>query len=206
MISNNYKCSRCGNRNRSIKHNVCLKCRTKDLLGKRFGGLIVLEAFSKGRVKLKCDCGKTFIANRTIKSNMQVGKATSCGCRIHYSEITKRSSTLSYNTMAYSTRRSDAKRRLIQWEITKEYWNSITMKPCHYCGTEKSNRIKGRIRRDGSQSPDYLYNGIDRVNNDIGYTINNCVPCCKNCNFMKRKLSVEEFFNHIKKICKHSKL
>ena len=27
--------------------------------------------------------------------------------------------------------------------------------------------------------------GIDRIDNKMGYTLNNVVPCCSRCNFMK---------------------
>jgi hypothetical protein len=39
----------------------------------------------------------------------------------------------------------------------------------------------------------YIYNGVDRVNNDFGYSIDNCVSCCKVCNRMKGKKTVAEF-------------
>jgi hypothetical protein len=47
----------------------------------------------------------------------------------------------------------------------QEYW-SLVHAPCHYCGLPKSS-------------------GIDRKDSDRGYHTDNCVPCCKTCNFMK---------------------
>jgi hypothetical protein len=47
---------------------------------------------------------------------------------------------------------------------------------------------------------DYVYNGIDRKNNSLGYVSNNCVPCCSECNLMKRKMSVNQFLEHMRKI------
>lgn len=47
-------------------------------------------------------------------------------------------------------------------------------------------------------------NGIDRVDNEIGYIYENCVCCCKVCNTMKMNLSVYEFLNHISKIFKYN--
>ena len=35
--------------------------------------------------------------------------------------------------------------------------------------------------------------GIDRIDNNIGYIENNCVPCCKHCNYVKGDLSIENF-------------
>lgn len=42
--------------------------------------------------------------------------------------------------------------------------------------------------------------GIDRKNNEIGYTISNCVSCCTKCNMMKTNLSEADFIGHCKKI------
>jgi hypothetical protein len=46
----------------------------------------------------------------------------------------------------------------------------------------------------------YLYNGIDRVDNTLGYSKENCVSCCKICNYMKQVLTLEEFYSHIRRI------
>ncbi len=37
--------------------------------------------------------------------------------------------------------------------------------------------------------------GIDRINNNIGYEINNCISCCKICNIMKNKNNKDLFLN-----------
>lgn len=52
---------------------------------------------------------------------------------------------------------------------------------CSYCG------IKEKL-------------GIDRVDNSVGYTKENSVPCCKLCNFMKKAMSRNDFLSRIKKI------
>lgn len=48
----------------------------------------------------------------------------------------------------------------------------------------------GKLKRDG----------IDRIDSDEGYFINNCVTCCAKCNFAKRNLSVDVFLDLIKRI------
>ena len=42
--------------------------------------------------------------------------------------------------------------------------------------------------------------GIDRVNNNIGYVLNNCVSCCKFCNSAKLDRTLIEFRDWIKKV------
>ena len=46
----------------------------------------------------------------------------------------------------------------------------------------------------------FLYNGIDRKNNNMGYTYTNSVSCCKLCNQAKNSLSIKEFYDHIQLI------
>lgn len=47
-------------------------------------------------------------------------------------------------------------------------------------------------------------NGIDRVNNDLGYINNNVVSCCKTCNLAKSSLTLIEFKNWINNLIKHT--
>lgn len=58
--------------------------------------------------------------------------------------------------------------------IGKEDFEAMSALCCHYCG------------KDGP-------NGIDRIDNQIGYTKENCVPACKHCNYVKGDLSREDF-------------
>ncbi len=74
----------------------------------------------------------------------------------------------------------------------------LVLSNCHYCGSDFSNKF--------TNSYGILqYNGIDRVDNTIGYQLTNVVPCCKVCNIAKRDLSVEDFIKWAKKIVKNAK-
>ena len=46
-------------------------------------------------------------------------------------------------------------------------------------------------------------NGIDRVENAIGYTPQNAVPCCSRCNYGKRDMSVSEFLSWVARVNEH---
>jgi len=45
--------------------------------------------------------------------------------------------------------------------------------------------------------------GVDRVNNDYGYSFANCQPLCGDCNEMKMDRTEEEFDQQIIKIIQH---
>lgn len=75
-----------------------------------------------------------------------------------------------------------AKQRNIQFILTEEQFFNIWQKPCKYCGAE----IKTI--------------GLDRLDNKLGYTVDNAVPCCIVCNRMKLDLEYDRWISHMKKI------
>lgn len=88
------------------------------------------------------------------------------------------------NTVIYKTYQRGAMKRNFDFELSLEEFDNIRSNSCYYCGeTEKI--------------------GIDRRDNDKGYTIDNCVPCCSWCNRMKSKYSENDFINHCIKILEY---
>lgn len=82
----------------------------------------------------------------------------------------------------YSAYKSSAKTFKRKFSLTIEEFKKIIDQPCFYCGDTSKNR------------------GIDRVDNWEDYEINNCVSCCKICNFMKENKTKENFIFNISKI------
>jgi 5-methylcytosine-specific restriction endonuclease McrA len=39
----------------------------------------------------------------------------------------------------------------------------------------------------------FIQSGIDRIDNTLGYNIENCVSCCKDCNRAKSDKTLNEF-------------
>ena len=95
--------------------------------------------------------------------------------------------------------RNGAKKRGYVFELTREQFARLTKQNCWYCGRPPLQIIKsGKSRRSY-----YLYNGIDRVDNTVGYVEANCIPCCGTCNRMKNVLHGEDFINQIRKITRN---
>lgn len=126
-----------------------------------------------------------------------------CGClrkqKILSNKNKKEFDEFKYNSI-YTDYRKSAIKRGLQFDITKNELIEYIHKPCHYCG--KSNV---GCRKVGKYNQLYC-NGIDRLDNNIGYIKDNCVPCCKNCNRMKNNMSIEDFKNEIKNIYNYLKL
>lgn len=86
-----------------------------------------------------------------------------------------------------------AKKRGLVFELSDEVFARLISGLCHYCGEPPSNTMN-----DGGYG--FRYNGIDRLDSEVGYVADNCVSCCGICNDMKKNLSKEEFLDRIKKI------
>jgi len=84
----------------------------------------------------------------------------------------------------YSQYQKGAVSRNHAFELTEEQFMTFWDKPCHYC-KQPINGI-----------------GIDRLDNSIGYLIDNCVPCCTVCNMMKFKQSYKHFIAKCAQIAK----
>ena len=91
-----------------------------------------------------------------------------------------------------------AKIRKVPFKLTFEQFKTIVAKPCCYCG--RPPEPVSMPKRHGS----FICNGIDRVKNQLGYTMRNSAPCCRWCNQAKSNFTLEEFLEHIKRIWAHS--
>lgn len=101
---------------------------------------------------------------------------------------------------AFMSLKTNAKSRKLAVNISENEFFKIAKNPCIYCGekpTEKTPPKKWQV-------PTYL-NGIDRVDNSIGYTLENSVPCCRQCNWAKRDLTLQEWNNWIDMIIENRK-
>lgn len=161
----------------------------KDLRQQRFGRLIALEPLEK-RIRggvcwlCQCDCGNRIECNA---SDLQRHPNKSCGCLKK-----EQAKEVWLNNLMYQYV-YDAKRRGLDFALTREEFDDLISKKCHYCGGLPSNLKSTRTLKRS-------YNGIDRMNNKLGYAIANCVSCCYQCNWAKGNMSLDEFYSWIKSV------
>ena len=74
----------------------------------------------------------------------------------------------------------------------------MSQKNCHYCGIKPNLVVKNGIGNNID-----LINGLDRINSKKGYTVDNTVTCCSQCNYAKREMDINQFINFIKRIVKY---
>lgn len=168
-----------------------------DLTGQRFGMLQVLKRNGTEKCRgnalwiCQCDCG---MLTTTRSSFLRNGVTKSCGCFRNTRLI---ENDTSFNTLFYIYGK-DAKKRGYEFQLSKETFSEFTKKNCSYCGCEPSLLYKHNKKIDDSRG--YIYNGIDRKDNSKGYTLENCVTCCKTCNVMKGAMDLKEWEKWVERI------
>lgn len=158
-----------------------------DMTGLRFGLLTVVSRAdvpkrgqdTSARWNCLCDCGKNFLATRR---RLQQGGTRSCGAKEHRREK-KGPQKLANRRRLYI---AGANQRGLAWTLTDEQFVELVCQPCFYCGRggeEKATSIDDWVEA----------NGVDRFNNDVGYTPENSVPCCTTCNTAKNTMTADQF-------------
>lgn len=125
-------------------------------------------------------CGKAFEARRKDKvfcsrlcfrrfpeNAKKYSDRTNAHIKIHSKEPRRR-----WQKLVYKCKHENRKLDLTQ-EKCEELWN----KGCHYCA-------KSLADETGC--------GLDRLNNDLGYTLSNVVPCCGSCNTIRNRFLTHE--------------
>lgn len=156
--------------------------------------------YSNIRVKYKCDiCGGVFetpyysIFTRESSEYLKTGKTYCIRCAAKLKKGEKNPQYI-HGCSRYCEYRNNAKRRGIDFNLTPDEFKFLVSQPCHYCGGNSKDRF---AKSRG--------NGIDRKDSSKGYTIDNCVPCCATCNFVKNKMSYNDFILYIRQLYERTK-
>ena len=166
-----------------------------EMIGKQYGELIIKKyggfewnnnhTHKDHYYYADCACGRK---NVIVWRGRLLRGQKSCGRHIP--------ANVRHINMLYYKYKKSAKNRNYSFNLTKEEFVKLINKDCYYCGQSPNN-----IQHDKFHG-DYQYNGIDRVDNTIGYISSNVVPCCKWCNIAKRDRTVEDFYSWIKAVNK----
>lgn len=151
----------------------------------------------------KCDCGTI----KSIRGCTLIKRTRSCGC------IQKEKAAITGNATGKFTIEKlqkdlfvrhvkGAKLRKIDFEIPFDFFTKIINEDCYYCGDAPYSSIIHKYKNDLILK----WNGMDRTNPDLGYTIDNVVPCCPPCNYAKLKQSKYAFLNWVKKVYEYQGL
>ena len=172
----------------------------KDYAGLRSGRLVAVRSTGVKRGtnyiwECLCDCGvvKFIPAAYLARSTKPV---LSCGC--YAAERLRETHSLppgeAHINHVYSDYKRTAERRGYQFNLSREEFKALLSLDCHYCGAIPVVQYT----KTETITP-ALINGIDRINNTLGYDLSNCITCCKTCNRAKGVLSQEDYLAWIRK-------
>lgn len=155
-------------------------------------------------VSAKCSCGEI----KPVRlSGLQSGATQSCGClgkaarkaantgnthaRIGYGGNAK--NTLYKNYVRY------ARDRGLEFALSIEEFLEITSQNCFYCDAPPYH-----VKSPKNAHGEYVYNGVDRVDNSIGYVTANCVAACRPCNSAKNAVTKQMVFRIFHRLFPHT--
>lgn len=164
-----------------------------DKTGQIIGNWVVLKRIE--RIQRRdpiwlCKC-KLCDQEKEVSGNSLRNGSKSCGCWKHYIKpppVINVTPVQAKTTTIRARYRNEAIRRNLEFSLSKEQFFDIIMKECFYCSKIGQNCQK---MQNGES---FYYNGIDRVDNNKGYLLENCVPCCKKCNVNKKSITPDMIY------------
>lgn len=193
-------------------------------IGKTYREVKVVSMFEKIHNKklvkfynLLCKCGTEYSHQCTDllrRKNEYV--PVSCGCLTDNRDCSRTYGEATYRSV-YTKYKEKVIKRDSTWDtLDYDVWKNIVSQKCNYCERfqykniyyTKNNIFKSKKDRISKVrklkiSDEVLEKytvpccGIDRVDSNKQYTVDNCVPCCITCNVMKNALTLEQFNEHI---------
>jgi hypothetical protein len=198
-----YKSNIISGKSQSCGKGIC-QSHFVDISNQKFGSLLVKEPIESnddhGLIwKCLCECGKEYNVRGSALRN---GHTKSCGCKTgeFISESLSKENGVSNLNQLYNTYKNQARLRGYEWLINIDDFALLTKQDCYYCGAApKQEIIKSNISGDRI----LLYNGLDRLDNDKDYLIDNVVTACGVCNIAKREMSFTDFTGWIFRVANH---
>lgn len=143
-----------------------------------------------------CDCGNEF----TIKHTSKLKNGGKFRCRDCYVLRDSESYSPEWGyRLAMKRIKNDAARAGRVFEITLDEFMIISQQDCFYCKLPPSNKLT-YVSNAGNFTREFIYSGMDRVDNEVGYIRTNVVPCCIICNRAKNNMPFDEFMSWISRL------
>lgn len=83
--------------------------------------------------------------------------------------------------------------------ITVDQFARLSHQNCAYCGRPPHMAVK-----DSHGTVIGYRNGIDRIDNNVGYIIGNCAPACWHCNRSKGDMSFAEWSDYLERLASYN--
>lgn len=157
----------------------------------KYGSWTVLREYkgknNRGRFEVQCDCGRLSDVDKYQILSGRSKMCKSCSAKKAKPSMASDQPAAKSVYIDYKWKAGD---RGLAFDLTFEEFLAITKQSCYYCNREPSNAMKGKKE---NHLP-FIFSGIDRIVNTEGYRMDNVVPSCKECNYAKRNMGVNEFY------------
>lgn len=195
-------------RSGNTKSCGCSRSKFKDIFGNMYGHLEVIAKTSErdksGRVIWRCLCTNCGNERDFVGSELIRGTYSHCGCLLEYKSRSEKRYNNDKHTQAIKKRYYDysvrAKRLGRVFDLSESTFATLVTANCVYCGKEPSNLVKFVSKLRGVVGVEL--NGIDRIDATRGYTDDNVVTCCMNCNRAKNNSTYSTFIQKVLNIHK----
>lgn len=203
-----YKCKcKCGEevtfckyRLKSGRVKLCRFCSLDKTTGRElkigdiYGDLQIISTERVNKHKMyncRCKCGRIVTSTSAYLFAGRKKRCLNCGKE----EMWKRLGKKTPIQKSYREYKCGARKRGLEFNLTFDEFSLIVRKNCNYCDAPP------KLTTHAKQIDNL--NGIDRVDNKRGYTIDNSVPCCRACNQLKSNIGLDVFKENIIKIYNH---
>jgi hypothetical protein len=192
-------------------------------IGKKYGNLTVLEILGPNEhhkiiAECLCDCGNKCQKrlSELIDEKRQIKRHCGCmGRNIDPADIRKASALGVQKMIELGIAEKDPKIATAKevfyfygkdGDLSFEQFLQLSQQNCFYCEVPPSNCRNSYL--DGRRHPTperirdgyFTYNGLDRVDSDMGHSYDNVVPACHPCNWAKSDKSQQEFIDWVVKV------
>ncbi len=153
-----------------------------DLTGMQFNNWYVLEYIGisdRGVTKWLCQCSCSNVCE-VWYSGLTSNRSKNC------KQCSDKRKIKEYHISHYTSLVRGANKRGIEITLSKEEFDWLIDKPCYWCG---DYFVRGKNS-----------SGIDRYDNNEGYTLYNSVSCCPECNAAKNDDTPITFVERCKRI------
>jgi hypothetical protein len=139
------------------------------------------------------DCGRTLTEEIRAKGKHEkhLRRCVPCYTKLQAQESKRPKRERNYKAEACTNKHviwnhyvKGAKKRGIDFLLSKTLFQELIVKPCFYCNHQKAGEV----------------NGLDRIDNQKGYMEENVVPCCETCNVLKGSQHPQEFIDKMQAI------
>ena len=183
------------------------KAHPTDYTGQQYGELTAAKSLNKTEKDgnsilwlLQCNCGRFIEAvPAKLKFRSNADRVTRC---LECNPVKKLPRGQAARNETLRRYISKARRDGLEFFLSDSEVDILFSGNCFYCGSPPSNV---QSEQHHKYNGPFIYSGIDRLDNEAGYTLENCVSCCIMCNKAKRDLPAEEFVSWIHRASNHLK-